>query len=161
MDKMMTMVHDTGMTEHDLQASRRALDKVLSNEYLLLTKTLNYHWNITGEGFISLHKLLESQYEEVKLIVDGTAERLRMLDFKVKVDLQKYTKQSFISEGNKDLNKRGMIMNLYQSHLDIICLLRAILRELASSNDFGTIDCLTEILRYHEKQMWLLKSHII
>lgn len=137
-----------------------ALSKVLANEYLLYLLTLNFHWNITGKNFIAIHELLEEHYESLKGTVDEVAERIRMLGFQAPASYKKYQKESIISDGENAHDFESMIQELSDSHSKVIKLIRDTISMTDESKDFATTDLLTRILSDHEKQVWMLRSHL-
>jgi len=156
----MDKLFDLGLNEHDLESSREKLTILLANEYFLYIKTLNYHWNITGENFIAMHKLLEQQYEWLKETVDEVAERIRTLGFIAPADLSKYAKVSDIGSGDETETENNMLTDLVNSHLKVIHSIRSLLKSLDSSEDYATADMFIKILGHHEKIVWMIRCHL-
>ncbi len=138
------------------------LNQLLSDEYLLYTKTRNYHWNVTGPDFSELHKFFESQYEELDEIIDEVAERARSLGGKSLGTLKEFLQEAKLKEfpGNYP-NPHKMISNLLADHESVIQGLRKNL-EICSNqyNDMGTSDFLTGLMEQHEKMAWMLRSYL-
>ncbi|MGB8856945.1 MAG: Dps family protein, partial [Burkholderiales bacterium] len=89
---------DTGISEKDRAAIAEGLSKLLADTYTLYLKTHNFHWNVTGPMFQTLHLMFEGQYNELALAVDAIAERIRALDFPAPGTYKEYTKLSSIKE---------------------------------------------------------------
>lgn len=148
------------LEEQVMKNHSEALSKVLANEYLLYLLTLNFHWNITGKNFIAIHELLEGQYEYLKNTVDEVAERIRTLGFQAPGSYKKYQKEAIISDGENAHDFDSMIQELSDSHSMVIKLIRDTIALTDETNDFATTDLLTRMLGDHEKQLWMLRSHL-
>jgi len=138
------------------------LNQLLSDEYVLYTKTRNYHWNITGPDFSELHKFFESQYEELDEIIDETAERARALGGNSLGTLKEFLQHTSLKEvpGNYPDAKR-MIGNLLTDHESVIQSLRKNLAACAEKyGDMGTSDFLTGLMEQHEKMAWMLRAYL-
>lgn len=148
------------LDEGAMKQHSEALSKILANEYLLYLLTLNFHWNITGKNFISIHELLEAQYESLKSTVDEVAERIRTLGFHAPGSYKKYQQEAIIGDGENCHDFDSMIQELSNSHSKVIKLIRDTIAVTDDSNDFATTDLLTRMLSDHEKQVWMLRSHL-
>lgn len=139
------------------------LNAVLANEYSLFTKTLNYHWNITGPRFHSLHTFLEAQYQELLLVMDEVAERVRVLDERPISTIKGMVSHMEIKDGNeKPPSTEGMLKNLLEGHVTIQNQLKEIVMHGDSfAQDRGSEDLLVGLLRKHETMGWMLRSHIV
>jgi starvation-inducible DNA-binding protein len=161
-----TMMGETTMPFLDIDpkiAKKHAdlLNKLLANEYVLYTKTLNFHWNVKGKLFGELHKLFETQYEQLLAIVDVVAEQIKMLGFHTIASLQEFMKLKTISEEPFMVtDDTEMLKTLTALHQEVIKQIRSILTEMASSNNYALENILQEILAKHEKTHWMLKSHL-
>jgi len=139
------------------------LNAVLANEYSLFTKTLNYHWNITGPRFHSLHRFLEGHYRELLEIMDGVAERVRILDERPLGTIkQMYNETDVKDSTERTLLAEEMLKNLLRDHE----LIKAQIKELAGDevlfkHDPGSQDFLIGLLQKHEMMAWMLKSHLV
>lgn len=138
---------------HDLAA-------LLADEYFLYLKTLNYHWNITGETFISLHELLEEQYEWLKDTVDSLAERIRSLGYIAPGSYKQFCESSHDTGNDGNLTAEKMLEDLVLTHEKVINKIRDALEGMEGKRDFATEDLLTGILGEHEKKTWMLRSHL-
>lgn len=131
---------------------------VLANSYALYLKTQNYHWNVKGPNFYSLHLLLENQYEEQAEAVDDIAERIRSLGHKVEASFAYFNKNSTLEEPSRELSAHEMLQDLIEGHLHVIGSFRE-LSDLAIENEDKAIEdfSIGRILA-HEKQRWMLMS---
>lgn len=137
-----------------------ALSKVLADTYVLYVKTQNYHWNVTGELFYSLHLFFENQYEELSEAVDLLAERIRGLNEIAPGTMQQFLDLSSLKETNQIPSAQKMIQNLYEDHEVIIKELTKNIPLAQKHGDEGTADLFIERLRAHEKTAWMLKSSL-
>lgn len=151
-----------GIPDVNRQGVTDLLNNVLSDEYVLYTKTRNYHWNVTGLQFNDLHKFFESQYEELNDIVDEVAERARSVGGRSFGTLSEFEKHSRLKEEpGKALNAKEMLSSLLSDHESLIQVLRKDLDTCASKfQDMGTSDFLTGLMEKHEKMAWMLRSFI-
>jgi len=138
------------------------LNHILANEYALFTKTLNYHWNVTGPRFHSLHTFLDGQYRELLEIMDSLAERVRVLDATPYGTVKKMLAEMDLHEkSGKEHSANEMLKNLFSDNIKIQTLMKeAISHEDLFSQDPGTQDFLVGLLKQHEKMSWMLKSHL-
>ncbi|MCE2928520.1 MAG: DNA starvation/stationary phase protection protein [Candidatus Caenarcaniphilales bacterium] len=135
------------------------LKQCLVDTYTLLIKTHNYHWNVAGPNFYSLHKLFEVQYNELFLAVDELAERLRALDQKAPGSIAEFAKITTITDALDDLSAEEMLLDLEKSNHDIIKSLTH-LRDAAGENDPQTQDMAIGRIQTHNKNAWMLKASI-
>ena len=137
------------------------LNRLLSDEYILYTKTRNYHWNVTGIQFNDLHKFFESQYGELDAIIDEVAERGRSLGGKAKATLSEFIKNSRLKEQPDTFPEAPtMLRNLLLDHDSVIHALRQDLETCTKLGDAGTSDFLTGLMEQHEKMAWMLRSFL-
>jgi starvation-inducible DNA-binding protein len=151
-----------GITDKNLQGSVAILNQALADETALYIKLRNYHWHITGANFSELHKLFESQYDEVEEAIDDIAERVRQLGGKALATLKEYAQATEIKE-TPDENPKApkMISNLLTDHELIIRELREGLRACDQKfDDMGTSDFLTGLMEKHEKMAWMLRASL-
>jgi starvation-inducible DNA-binding protein len=151
-----------GITENNRKNVIHLLNILLSDEYVLYTKTLNYHWNITGNNFAELHKFLEEQYQDLQEIADSVAERTRKLDGHSFGTISEFSKNSRLKEfPGQRLKAAQMIKNLVDDHESVIVLLRKDLNLCDEKySDKGTCDFLTGLMEQHEKMAWMLRSYL-
>ncbi len=137
------------------------LNTLLADEYLLYTKTRNYHWNVTGPQFNDLHKFFEAQYEALNEVVDEVAERARTLGGRALGTLAEFAKVTRLKERPGEyLDARGMIADLLADHEAVIRQLRGDLEAAAKHGDVGTNDFLTGLMEKHEKMAWMLRAFL-
>jgi len=136
------------------------LNGLLSDEYVLYTKTRNYHWNVVGPQFNELHKFFETQYETLNEIVDEVAERTRAVGTWSLGSLSEFLKHTRLKEQpGERFDALRMMANLLVDHETIIHTLRTDLVITAEDyEDLGTSNFLTDLLERHEKMAWMLKS---
>ena len=127
---------------------------MLSTTYSLLIKTQNFHWNVEGAGFYSLHKLFEEQYQNLSKAVDTIAERLRALGFRAPASMGEFLKHTLISENQKATHSKDMLKELIESHQIIESFLRNSLKNI--NEDPVTEDLFLERLSFHENSRWFL-----
>ena len=149
-----------GLSDADRKGSVKVLSALLADEYVLYTKTRNYHWNVTGPHFNDLHKFFEVQFAELILIVDDVAERIRSLGDLTPASLGEFVKATRLQEHPGDFpDAAGMIVNLVADHESLIRHLRTDLAACADKfHDMGTSDFLTGLMEQHEKMAWMLRS---
>lgn len=135
-----------------------ALKKILADTYGLQLKTQNYHWNVEGPHFRSLHLMFEEQYNELFTAVDGIAERIRALGEKAPGTYSEFAKLSKIKEGDSELEGLAMAKDLYQSNQQLSKNLKAALAVAEKADDASTADLLTQRITVHDKAAWMLKS---
>jgi starvation-inducible DNA-binding protein len=156
------MKTNIGLSEEQCGGVAKILNTLLSDEYLLYTKSRNYHWNVLGPQFNDLHKFFEEQYTELTEIVDDTAERARALGAWALGTLTEFSQQARLSEHPGQYPRaREMIANLLADHEAIIRQLRTDLETCAEKyHDMGTSDFLTGLMEKHEKMAWMLRAFL-
>ncbi len=151
---------EIGLSIDQRQDVVQILSTLVADEFLLCTKTRNYHWNVVGPHFHDLHKFFESQYEELDNIIDDAAERVRQLGGRTVGTLKEYLSIARLEEGSGNQpDASRMIPNLLDDHETTIRHLRADLEACADKyRDAGTSDFLTGLLEKHEKMAWMLRA---
>lgn len=146
----------------DMQTGNiEGLKVLLANTYTLYLKTQNYHWNVKGPTFIMLHEFFEAQYKALGEAVDTIAERLRALGSKAPGSFEEFSKLKTLSEAKAEVsNAHAMLDDLIKDHTEIKQMIPMLLEQARSEGDEVTQDLLIERLEYHEKILWMLKSHI-
>jgi starvation-inducible DNA-binding protein len=148
-----------GISDKGRQAVASLLGKLLADEYVLYTKTRNYHWNVVGLHFNDLHKFFESQYDSLDGDIDEIAERMRSLGVKTDATLAGFVKNSRVQEHSGDFPSADkMVSNLVADYESIIQTLRKDVSICEENNDVGTADFLTGLMEKHEKTAWMLRS---
>ena len=139
----------------------KILNTLLSDEYVLYTKTRNYHWNVLGPQFNDLHKFFEEQYTELNVVVDDVAERARSLGGWALGTLKEFSQHARLNEHPDEYpNARQMIANLLADHETLVRQLRSDLETAEKHHDMGTNDFLTGLMEKHEKMAWMLRSFL-
>ena len=153
---------DIGISEKKLKRVTSLLSLVLANEMALYTKTRKFHWNVSGESFMELHKLFENQYKELEESIDEIAERIGKLGQKTIGTMQEYLKLAGIKEHpGKYADSKEMLKELFKDHETVIIELRKGIEECAEkSKDSGTADFLTNLMQQHETTAWVLRKYI-
>ena len=156
------MEANIGLSQEQRGGVVNILNALLSDEYLLYTKTRNYHWNVTGPQFHDLHKFFEEQYTELNEIVDEVAERGRSLDGWAFGTMNEFSQHTRLKEHPGQYPKaREMIVNLLSDHEAVIRQLRSDLEICAEKyHDIGTNDFLTGLMEQHEKMAWMLRAFL-
>lgn len=154
------MEHNTGMNQDERASISGALNKLLADIYILYIKTQNFHWNVTGPEFFSLHKLFEKQYEDLAEEIDEVAERIRALGFYVEATSQNFRKFSSIPEESHLLAKHEMIQQLVEGHEQVLREARKLSTLAEKHQDPATIDLLGRHMAAHEKAAWFLRSQV-
>lgn len=150
-----------GISDSNTKSVALELNKLLANEFVLYTKTRNYHWNVTGANFFELHKLFEGQYEQLQSIIDDTAERIRAIGHFAEGRLVDYLKLTDLLEPEYTSNEKEQLKNLLDDHETIIRILRRLITEFSDTyKDLGSSDFVTGLLREHEKMAWMLRASL-
>lgn len=151
-----------GLTDKNRAGSLEILNQLLSDEYLLYTKTRNFHWNVTGPDFSELHKFFEAQYEALDTIIDEVAERARSLGGNSLGSLKEFLQNAKLKESpSQGLTPEKMISTLLSDHEALTQSLRKSLEICADEfKDMGTSDFLTGLMEQHEKMAWMLRSYL-
>lgn len=148
------------MNNNPLFSLVNSLKSVLSDSYALSLKTQNYHWNVTGPNFESLHLLFEGQYNDLSEAIDLIAERIRALGEKIPASLSIFDKMSTLSDGDENADSATMVGSLAQDQLLMIKTLKAALACAQNRSDEVTINLLVDRLTVHEKNHWMLSASL-
>ncbi len=157
-----TKALNTGLSEGDLSGVGEILNTLLADEYVLYTKTRNYHWNVVGPQFNDLHRFFEKQYEELNEIVDDVAERARSLGSPALGTLREFVDRTRLAEQPGSYpDAMSMISGLLEDHEAVIRTLRVDLETCAERyHDLGTNNFLTDLMEKHEKMSWMLRAFL-
>lgn len=147
-----------GLAETARHQIADGLSKILADAYTLYLKTHNFHWNVTGPMFSTLHELFEKQYIELAAAVDQIAERIRALGFHAPGTYKQFIELTSIKEEANVPPATEMIKQLVEGHECAIRTLRELFPLVADNHDEGSADLLTERLEAHEKTAWMLRS---
>jgi len=150
------------ISENNLKEVATLLNTLLADEYVLITKTRNAHWNVQGQNFMELHKLFEGQYEAVDNIIDEVAERIRTLGHFAIASLKDFLKVTHLTEQDDDFtDQKKIIQTLLNTNEVIVRTLRNDIVAVGEKyKDLGTADFLTGILKHHEKTAWMLRAYL-
>ena len=150
-----------GIPENHLQAVGLELNQLLADEFVLYTKTRNYHWNVEGSNFMELHKFYETQFEELDEIIDDIAERVRALGHYAEARLKDYIKLTRLEEQENTNKQKDQLQNLLNDHETIIQNLRKLIVLFSDTHkDLGTSDFVTGLMEKHEKMAWFIRSYL-
>ncbi len=149
---------DIGIHETDRKLIAEGLSKLLADSYTLYLKTHNYHWNVTGPMFNTLHTMFETQYTELALAVDLIAERIRSLGMRAPGSYQEFSKLTNIKENASPLSARDMIADLIIGQETVVKTARSLFSAAEKGADEATLDLLTQRIQLHEKTAWMLRA---
>lgn len=152
------MMIDIGISESDREAIVQGLSHLLADTYTLYLKTHNFHWNVTGPMFQTLHTMFMQQYTELAVAVDDIAERIRSLGFPAPGTYSDYAKLASIEETLGVPTADEMIRLLVAGNEAVVRSARAAFPAAERAGDESTADLLTERMRLHEKTAWMLRS---
>jgi starvation-inducible DNA-binding protein len=149
------------LAESVRQQLAQQLRLILADTYVLYTKTQNFHWNVTDPRFYSLHVFWKKQYEELAEAIDEIAERIRMLGERCPGSLKQFIDMSSLKESDGDISADEMLRELLEDHEALCRFIREPIEHASKLGDEGTTDLLIQRLRTHEKNAWMLRSHLI
>ena len=156
------MKPDIGISEKNLEEGIALLSTVLSDEMTLYVKTRKFHWNVSGESFMELHKLFESQYTVLEEIIDEIAERINKLGGKTIGTMREFLELTRLKESpGKYPSQKDMLRELLSDHEFVIMELRKDIDIFSEKNkDAGTTDFLTGVMEQHETIAWVLRRYL-
>jgi starvation-inducible DNA-binding protein len=149
---------DIGIPEADRLAVAEQLGKVLADTYTLYLKTHNYHWNVTGPMFNTLHLMFEVQYNELWIAVDLIAERIRSLGEFAPGSYAQFAQLTSLAEADGIPDAMAMLADLVAGHEAVARTARTAFAAADSAGDQPTADLLTQRMQVHEKTAWMLRS---
>ncbi len=149
-----------GISKENRQNIAEGLSRVLADSYMVYLKTHNYHWNVTGELFHSLHAQFEEQYTELAEAIDEIAERIRSLGYRAPGSFREYSKITSIEEDTDQPKALEMVRRLAVDNETILRTAREVLPLCDEADDEASIDLLTQRLHVHSKTAWMLRSHL-
>ena len=158
----MIMKPNIGIPQKELKKSISLLTVLLSNEMMLYVKTRKFHWNISGNSFMEMHKLFEGQYVALATIVDEVAERISKLGEKAIGTMNEFIENATIKESpNAYPNQKEMLTELLANQEHLISEIRASLPIYEDeTNDAGTTDFVTGIMQKHETMAWIIRRYL-
>lgn len=136
------------------------LARLLADSYTLYLQTHNFHWNVTGPNFQSLHLMFETQYTELAAAVDEIAERIRALGALAPGSYAEYARLTSVQEKLGRLSASDMLATLIAGQGVVVATARAVLPVAESTGDDGTVDLLVRRMQQHEKNAWMLSSSL-
>jgi len=151
-------VIDIGIPAKKRQVIADGLSHLLADTYTLYLKTHNYHWNVTGPMFNTLHLMFEAQYNELALAVDLIAERIRALGYPAPGSYAQFARMSIIAESETVPNAQAMLADLVKGQEAVVRTARKVFPTAAKAGDEATTDLLTQRMQLHEKTAWMLRS---
>ena len=149
---------EIGINEADRKKIVDGLSKLLADSYILYLKTHNFHWNVEGPMFNTLHLMFMDQYTEQWNALDLIAERIRALGSYAPGSYKKFAQLSSIPETEEHVAAKEMIKQLLQGHETVAKTVRSIFPVAEAGSDEATLDLLTQRLQIHEKTAWMLRS---
>jgi len=149
---------DIGIDESDRHTIADGLSRLLADTYTLYLKTHNYHWNVTGPMFQTLHLMFETQYNELALAVDLIAERIRSLGAPAPGSYREFAAMSSVPEDDDRPDATEMIRRLVAGQEAVARTARSVFPVVEKAHDEATADLLTQRLQVHEKTAWMLRS---
>ena len=149
---------DIGIKEADRRKIAQGLSRLLADTYTLYLKTHNYHWNVTGPMFQTLHLMFEQQYNELALAVDLIAERIRALGVPAPGTYREFAALSSIKESKGVPKAEQMIKDLVAGQEAVARTARSVFPLVDRVNDEPSADLLTQRMQVHEKTAWMLRS---
>ena len=147
-----------GINDQNRKVLAEGLSKVLAETYTLYLKTHNFHWNVKGPMFQTLHTMFETQYNDLALAVDSIAERIRALGHPAPGSYREFAKLSSIPEAEGVPEAKEMIRQLVEGNETVIRTARDLFGRADEAADESTADLLTQRMQHHEKTAWMLRS---
>ncbi len=149
---------DIGIPENQRQKIAEGLSRLLADSYTLYLKTHNFHWNVTGPMFQTLHLMFEGQYTELSTAVDLIAERIRALGFRAPGSYAEFGRLTSIKEAEGTPAATDMVRQLVQGQEAVVRTARSVFPVAEEGRDEATTDLLTQRIQLHEKTAWMLRS---
>ena len=147
-----------GINAEDRQTIADGLSQLLADSYTLYLKTHNYHWNVEGPLFNTLHLMFEQHYTELATAVDEIAERIRALGVKAPGSYSAYAALTNVAEGTGEESAEDMIRELVKGQETVARTAREAFKAAEAANDEPSADLLTQRMQIHEKNAWMLRS---
>jgi len=149
---------DIGIPEQSRAAIAEGLSRLLADSYTLYLKTHNYHWNVTGPLFNTLHQMFETQYVELATAVDEIAERIRALGHRAPGSYAEFSALTSITEEAGAPDASEMLTQLVIGQETVVRTAREVFPLAEEARDEPTADLLTQRMNLHEKNAWMLRS---
>jgi len=154
----MNQAINIGIVNEDRAAIAQGLSRLLADSYTLYRKTHNFHWNVTGPMFNTLHLMFEAQYTEMATAVDLVAERIRTLGYPAPGTYAEFAKLSSIKDAQGVPKADDMIRELVAGQEAVVRTARAVFPAVEKAGDEPSADLLTQRMQVHEKNAWMLRS---
>ncbi len=155
---MVKNVINIGIPEKDRKKVADGLSRMLADSYTLYLKTHNFHWNVTGPMFQTLHLMFMTQYNEIWMAVDLIAERIRALGFPAPGSYAQFAALTSIKDADGVPKAKEMIRQLVEGQEAVVRTAREILPIAEKAGDQPTVDLLSARMEVHEKNAWMLRS---
>jgi starvation-inducible DNA-binding protein len=155
---MNTPIPQLGISEENRTQIATALETLLADSYTLYLKTHNFHWNVTGPMFHTLHTLFETHYTELAVAVDDIAERIRTLGAFAPGSYKAFAERTNLTEATEVPSAQDMVAQLRADHETVVRTAREVLHLADEAGDDGTADLATQRLQVHEKTAWMLRA---
>ena len=149
---------DIGITPEQLAAITDGLSRLLADTYTLYLKTHNYHWNVTGPQFNTLHTMFETHYVELAAAVDLIAERIRALGAWAPGSYSAFSALATVREADGIPTAEAMVAELAADQATVVRTARAVFPAADAAGDEPTADLLTQRMQVHEKTAWMLRA---
>lgn len=149
---------NTGFQSDNRQQLAEGLSRLLANTYVLRLKTQNFHWNVTGPLFYSLHELFEKQYSEMTPAIDAIAERIRAIGRYAPGSFFDFSSLSFLSEESGAPSANEMLIALQSDNEAIAHYIETLVGVAREANSSVSEDLLIQRLSVHEENIWMLRS---
>lgn len=147
-----------GIDDRDRAKIATGLSRLLADSYTLYLQTHNFHWNVTGPMFQTLHVMFETQYTELALAVDVIAERIRSLGYPAPGSYAEFVKLTSIKDATGVPKAEKMIRLLVEGQETVVRTARSLFPLVEKAGDEATADLLTQRIQLHEKTAWMLRS---
>ena len=151
---------DIGLTEAQRNEIADRLSGLLADSYSLYLKTHNFHWNVKGPMFSTLHLMFETEYTDLALAVDEIAERIRALDFPAPGTYREFSALTKIVEPEGHVAATAMVEDLVADQAKIVTAARAVFTAAEEAGDQASADLAVRRIEVHEKNAWMLRSHL-
>jgi len=157
----MFMKPSIGITDKNLQETIKLLSAVLADEMTLYVKTRNFHWNVSGDSFMEVHRLFEEHYKQLEMTIDEAAERIGKLGGKAIGTMAEFLEHTRLKETpGKYPSRKDMVSQLLKDHETLIKELREDVDKCEKLEDAGTTDFLTGVMEQHETISWVLRRYL-
>ena len=147
-----------GLPNSDLQKVAEKLNILLATYSVYYQNLRSFHWHIRGNNFYEIHRLFEDLYNDAKVKIDDTAERILTINQKPLGSMTEFLKHSKIKESSDLMKDEKMASVILKNHKDLIKIIRATIAQASEVNDEGTVDLLGGFLSYLEKKSWMLNA---